>query len=143
MQCGFGMRSHAVAGAFVAIFKRELGDAGFVEFAEAFGNHSIVLFLCGAGERQIEARHVDASWTALMRFECDRARAMLVAGKPLGRTLPGRVGLEIRATIEGGIMIADRITAASGDVFRHRPTLRKRDWAWILWRAAMKTGDRP
>ena len=47
--------SHAVAGMSVAIFERELGDAGFVEFAEAFGDHAVVLFLCGAGEWQIEA----------------------------------------------------------------------------------------
>jgi phytoene/squalene synthetase len=62
---------------------------------------------------------------------------MLVAGKPLGRALPGRIGLEIRATIEGGIAIADRITAASGDVFRHRPRLRKRDWARMLLKAML------
>ena len=95
----------------------------------------------GVDERQIEERRVDARWTALMRFECDRARDMLVAGKPLGRALPGRVGLEIRATIEGGIAIADRITAVSGDVFRHRPRLRKRDWARILMVAVI--GDGP
>ena len=91
----------------------------------------------GVSERQIEARQVDANWTALMRFECERARGMLVAGKPLGRALPGRVGLEIRATIEGGIAIADRISAASGDVFRHRPRLRKRDWARMLVKAVL------
>jgi hypothetical protein len=30
---------------FVEIFEVELGDAGFVEFAETFGNNAIVLFL--------------------------------------------------------------------------------------------------
>jgi len=91
----------------------------------------------GVDERQIGERLVDSRWTALMRFECERARGMLVAGKPLGRALPGRVGLEIRATIEGGIAIADRITSASGDVFRHRPRLRKRDWARMLVKAVL------
>ncbi len=33
---------------FVAIFERELGDAGFVEVAEAFGDHAVVLFLVRA-----------------------------------------------------------------------------------------------
>ena len=32
---------------FVAIFERELGDAGFVEVAETFGDHAVVLFLGG------------------------------------------------------------------------------------------------
>ena len=40
---------------FVAIFEGELGDAGFVEIAEAFGDHAVVLFLGRARERQIEA----------------------------------------------------------------------------------------
>jgi hypothetical protein len=47
--------SHAVAGMFVTIFEGELGDAGFVEFAEAFGDHAVVLFLRRARERQVEA----------------------------------------------------------------------------------------
>jgi hypothetical protein len=47
--------SHAVAGMSVAIFERELGDAGFVEVAEVFGDHAVVLFLRGAREWQIEA----------------------------------------------------------------------------------------
>ncbi len=42
---------HTVAGAFVAVFERELGDAGFVELAEAFRDHAVVLFLRGARER--------------------------------------------------------------------------------------------
>ena len=46
--------SHAIAGMFMAIFERKLGDAGFVKVAEVFRNHSVVLFLCGARERQIE-----------------------------------------------------------------------------------------
>ena len=86
----------------------------------------------GVSEKQIAEERADDRWRALMAFECERARTMLVAGKPLGRALPGRIGLEIRATIEGGLAIADRITAASGDVFRRRPTLGTLDWARII-----------
>jgi hypothetical protein len=32
----------------VAALERELGYAGFVELAEAFGDHAVLLFLCGA-----------------------------------------------------------------------------------------------
>ena len=35
----------AIAGMFVAVFEGELGGAGFVEIAEAFGDHAIVLFV--------------------------------------------------------------------------------------------------
>jgi squalene synthase HpnC len=89
----------------------------------------------GVSEKQIEEQRVDEAWRSLMAFECERARAMLLAGKPLGRALPGRIGLEIRATIQGGLAIVDRITAASGDVFRRRPTLGAMDWAGILLKA--------
>lgn len=92
----------------------------------------------GVHEEQIARADASGRWADLMRFECDRARGMLSSGWPLARDLPGRMGLEIRATIEGGAAILDRIEAARGDVFRHRPVLRKRDWLRILARALMK-----
>ena len=70
-----------------------------------------------------------------MAFECERARAMLRSGAPLGRALPGRLGLEIRATMQGGLAILDKIDAAAGDVFRNRPVLRPWDWVKIVARA--------
>ncbi len=33
---------------------------------------------------------------------------MMLTGAPLGRTLPGRIGLEIRATVQGGLRILER-----------------------------------
>ena len=39
---------------FVATFEGQFGDARFVEFAETFRDHAVVLFLGGARERQIE-----------------------------------------------------------------------------------------
>ena len=86
----------------------------------------------GVAEAQIATQHVDRRWTALMRFQCERAAAMLEEGLPLARALPGRMGLEIRTTIHGGLRIADRISAASGDVFRHRPRLGPLDWVRIV-----------
>jgi squalene synthase HpnC len=86
-------------------------------------------------ERDIGAGNADARWERLMAFQCDRARQMLREGAPLGRMLPGRLGLEIRATVNGGLAILDKIDAVRGDVFRHRPVLAKRDWAFILLRS--------
>jgi phytoene/squalene synthetase len=45
------------------------------------------------------------------------------------------MGLEIRATVQGGMTIADKINAVAGDVFRHRPVLSKRDWVKIIARS--------
>jgi len=86
-------------------------------------------------EEQIARQEVDDAWRALMAFECTRSRALLLSGAPLARALPGRLGLEIRATIHGGLAILDRIDAARGDVFRHRPVLGPLDWLVIIAKA--------
>jgi squalene synthase HpnC len=89
-------------------------------------------------EGQIAEGRADGRWEQLMAFECARARALLLSGRPLGAALPGRLGVEIRATIHGGATILDRIDAVAGDVFRHRPVLRKRDWPAILVKAMLR-----
>jgi phytoene synthase len=89
----------------------------------------------GVAERQIAEGRVDGAWQDLMRFECQRARAMMRSGAPLGTRLPGRMGLEIRAICAGGLRIIERIETVNGDVFRRRPTLNAADGARILWKA--------
>src|SRR5262249_22278537 len=56
-------------------------------------------------ERDIAAQRTGDAWRKLMAFECERARSMLMEGAPLGKALPGRMGLEIRATVAGGAAI--------------------------------------
>jgi phytoene synthase len=92
----------------------------------------------GVSEAQIARGDASGAWRDLMRFECERSRRLLHSGWPLARELRGRMGLEIRATVAGGAAILDRIEAARGDVFRHRPVLRASDWVGMLARAAMK-----
>jgi squalene synthase HpnC len=82
----------------------------------------------------IAAQRADDKWRALMAFECERSRRLLLAGTPLARALPGRFGLEIRATIAGGARILEKIDGVGGDVFRHRPKLTMLDWVKILAR---------
>ncbi|QJR15653.1 squalene synthase HpnC [Usitatibacter palustris] len=89
----------------------------------------------GVEEQAIARRDAGGAWSALMSFECDRARAMLVEGSPLGHSLPGRLGLEIRAVVAGGTKILDKIDAVAGDVFRHRPMLGRWDWIAIVARS--------
>ncbi len=97
----------------------------------------------GVAEEAIAKGRADERWAALMAFECERARTMMLEGAPLGDALPGRLGLEIRATIHGGLAILDRIDAVRGDVFRYRPALTKLDWIRILGRAITKAGVGP
>jgi phytoene synthase len=89
----------------------------------------------GVTEQHIAERRCDDAWRTLIQFQIDRARGMLQAGAPLGRTLPGRIGLEIRATVQGGLRILEKIESARCDVFHQRPVLRWYDWPVIMARA--------
>ena len=89
----------------------------------------------GVDESHISGARCDEAWRALLGFEVERARAMLHSGAPLGRLLPGRVGLEIRATVQGGLRILAKLDAAGYDMFRRRPVLRWHDWPAMLLRA--------
>jgi len=93
----------------------------------------------GVSEDAIARRDARGAWRDLMAFECGRARDMLRAGAPLGHALPGRLGLEIRATVAGGATILDKIDDAEGDVFRHRPVLTKSDWMKIIAKAITRS----
>ena len=86
----------------------------------------------GVDEAQIAEGRCDARWTALMDFELNRTEQMLREGAPLARDLPGRIGWEIRFTVQGGLRIVKRVRALRGDVFARRPTLQTRDWLAIV-----------
>ncbi|HZQ74926.1 MAG TPA: squalene synthase HpnC [Burkholderiales bacterium] len=90
----------------------------------------------GVTESQIAQKRCDANFRGLLQFQVERTKALMLTGAPLGRTLPGRIGLEIRATVAGGLRILEKIRAADYDVFRHRPVLRAFDWPLLLLRAA-------
>jgi len=88
----------------------------------------------GVSEGHIAARDASGGWWDLMRFQIARARLMMLKGSPLVGRLPGRIGLEIRAVVQGGLRMLEKIESARGDVFRHRPVLRVWDWPLMLAR---------
>ena len=90
----------------------------------------------GVSETQIAAARTDDNWRALMQFEVDRARALMLEGKPLGSILSGRIGLEMRMIIQGGLRILDKLEAADHDMFRRRPVLQPFDWVIMLAKSA-------
>ncbi|MBE0615303.1 MAG: squalene synthase HpnC [Burkholderiales bacterium] len=89
----------------------------------------------GVTERAIANGEVSGQWRALMRYQIERARALMISGAPLGRALPGRVGLEIRTIVQGGLRILEKIDKVEGDVYHHRPVLRAYDWPLMMARA--------
>jgi len=92
----------------------------------------------GADESMIARGDVDRRWRDLLRAQTARAAGLLNAGSPLAVALGGRIGLELRLVVEGGLRIAERIDATNGDVFRHRPTLGPLDWLLLPMRALAK-----
>jgi len=88
-------------------------------------------------EAQIACGRCDDHWRALMNFQIRRARDLLLQGAPLAHTLPGRIGLELRLIIAGGLRILEKLERSGADVFRRRPLLRRRDWPVLMWRAAL------
>ena len=90
----------------------------------------------GVSERQIAEQHCDDAWRSLLAFQVARSREMILSGQPLARSLPGRIGLEIRATIQGGLRILEKSERVEFAVFRRRPVLGAFDWPLVLLRAA-------
>ncbi|MBN8441776.1 MAG: squalene synthase HpnC [Thauera sp.] len=75
------------------------------------------------------------AWRALLAFEVQRARTMMLEGAALARRLPGRIGWELRLVVLGGLRILERIDASDYDVFGQRPKLGAPDWLLLGWRA--------
>lgn len=89
----------------------------------------------GIAEAQIAEGRWSAAWAALLDFQTDRARALLLDGAPLVHALPGRMGWEIRLTVQGGLRILEKIRRVRGDVFRQRPVLGATDWLRMAGRS--------
>jgi phytoene synthase len=94
----------------------------------------------GVPESDIAQGHATAAFKSLLAFQVQRTRQMLHEGAPLGRHLPGRIGLEIRTIVAGGDAILQKIIEVDYDVFRHRPVLRPLDWVGMMARACFGDG---
>jgi squalene synthase HpnC len=89
-------------------------------------------------EHQIANVNIDDNWAIFMEFEIGRVRSLLQSGAPLGLILPGRIGLEMRTVIAGGLRILQKLEKSHGDMFNHRPVLKPWDWAYMLTQAIIR-----
>jgi squalene synthase HpnC len=90
----------------------------------------------GVSEAQIAHGEVTDAWRQLLRFEVQRAREMMLTGAPLGSILTGRIGLEMRMIVAGGLRILKKLDIAEYDMFRRRPVLKTWDWVIMLAQSA-------
>jgi hydroxysqualene synthase len=85
-------------------------------------------------ESYFKNRITDGPMTILMRKQYLRASKLLNAGAPLGKTLKGRFGLEIRMICAGASRILQKLDKQTDDLYS-RPRLELGDWLWIAWTA--------
>src|SRR3989338_8801344 len=90
----------------------------------------------GVSEKQIARGITNHAWHRPMQLQVDRARAMMLSGAPLGSILTGRIGLEMRMIIAGGLRILSKLETANYDMFNKRPVLRPFDWVIMLAKSA-------
>ncbi len=88
-------------------------------------------------EQHIHDQINDSNMRQLIDFQIVRTRRMMLAGAPLGDVLPGREGLEIRAIVNGGLRILDKLQLNRDNVYA-RPRLNKLDWLMVLYKAVKR-----
>ena len=93
----------------------------------------------GVSEADIEAAVEGAARSSqrllgLLAHEHQKAYDLLRSGSSLCRHIPGRLGLEITATVAGGRQILERISQLNFDTTRTRPVLGVQDWLIIGFR---------
>ncbi len=86
----------------------------------------------GVNETHLRDGRSDEAMGRLFQHQVRRARDLMVSGAPLGSRLRGRLGLEIRTIIAGGLYVADKLSDLGEDVFA-RPRLTAADRLRIIW----------
>lgn len=94
----------------------------------------------GVGLDDIDARRATPGFVALLRFEVDRARSLLKAGRPLIGRLPRQLAVDVDLFNRGGLAILDRIAARGYDVLTSRPEVSKLRKIGLLARALLAKG---
>lgn len=96
------------------------------------------MLAAGISAADLQQQRLDDAWQSFFMHNVLRAERMLLAGKPLGQALSGRIGFELRMMIAGGERIAHKLKHCRGDIYHHRPTLQAYDWPIILLKALFK-----
>jgi squalene synthase HpnC len=109
------------------------------DVAEDFGNGRVYLpqedlAAFGVAEAELGAACGSHEFKELMRFEIDRAAALLGGGAPLVGRLRGWARLTVGGFVAGGLATADALRATGGDVLgtRARPS-KAGVLVWLVW----------
>jgi squalene synthase HpnC len=94
----------------------------------------------GVGRDDLAAGRATPAFRALMRYECERTRALFDRGLALADMVDRAAGREIRLFAGGGMAILDRLVAVDYDVFSARPTLSRWAKAGLVARTVLGVG---
>ncbi len=94
----------------------------------------------GYRDADLHARRFTPEFAALLRFEVERARELLGAGRALVGRLPRGLAVDVDLFGRGGLAILDRIQAQGFDVWRRRPEVSKAAKLGLLMRALLARG---
>ena len=86
-------------------------------------------------EEQLMARQCTPAFRDLMRFQVDRSAQGFLQGAELVRYLTGRLRLEIKCTILGGLGVLEKIRGLNYDTLSSRPHFQSKDKARIFFQA--------
>jgi squalene synthase HpnC len=95
---------------------------------EAWARHGVDL-------NQLLEREINPHTTQLVAASVHSARARMLKGSALAKTVPGRAGWELRLVMQGGLRILDKIEAINFATLRQRPKLNAWDITVMVWRA--------
>jgi squalene synthase HpnC len=79
----------------------------------------------GYSDAALQSRTTNTEFLKLMEFEVDRARALLLTGRPLIAAMPGRLQVDIDLFIGGGLAILGEIERIEFRVWERRPVVTK------------------
>ena len=91
----------------------------------------------GVSEQHFSNLTSDANMQEMMQYEYRRTHELLLSGLPLGLSLNGRIGFNMRAIYLGGMRVLQKLQCNTDNVF-NRPRLNKLDKISILWHALSK-----
>ena len=89
----------------------------------------------GYPDEDLHAKRFTSAFAALLKFEVERARVLLVEGQALVPRMPRALAVDVDLFGRGGLAILDRIEAQGFDVLSRRPKLDKVAKLGLLSRA--------
>jgi len=89
----------------------------------------------GYSSEQLFAHEYNKAFCQVMEYQVDRTEAMFLEGAPLVYQTPGRLGLELKCVVLGGLTVLKKIRQLQYNTLAQRPVIQGKDKAGILFKA--------